>query len=65
MKYSIILPVRNGGHYIKKCVASILSQTRQDYNLIVLENCSTDGTAEWLRNINNPKISVIEAPRSL
>ena len=40
MKYSIILPVRNGSNHVKECVTSILSQTFPDFELIVLENAS-------------------------
>lgn len=57
-KFSIILPVRNGGEYIKECVNSILSQTEQDFNLIILDNCSTDGTREWLTSLANEKIII-------
>ena len=64
-KYSIILPVRNGGEYIKECVNSILSQTLNDFNLVVLENCSTDGTAEWIGSLNDKRIVVIPSDRPL
>src|SRR5207253_1249576 len=57
-KYSIILPVHNGGEHLKECVNSILNQSRRDFNLIVLENCSTDGSLEWLRSLDNHKIII-------
>jgi glycosyltransferase involved in cell wall biosynthesis len=65
MKYSIILPVRNGGEYLKECVNSILGQTLGDFNLVILENCSTDGTPEWIKSLNDPRINLIEADHSL
>ena len=65
MKFSIILPVKNGGNYVKDCVSSILSQTLQDFNLIVLDNFSTDGTLQWLRSLNNGRIVVHESEKSL
>ena len=37
-KFSIILPVKNGGKYVKECVKSILFQTLNDFNLLVLDN---------------------------
>ncbi|MGC4104644.1 glycosyltransferase [Ferruginibacter sp.] len=64
-KYSIILPVRNGGHYVKECLQSILAQTLQDYNVILLDNSSTDGTVEWIRSLNNERIVVHTSERSL
>ena len=64
-KFSIILPVRNGGEYVKDCIASILAQTLQDFNILVLDNCSTDGTVEWLQSLKNEKIIIIPANRPL
>ena len=59
--FSIILPVRNGGEYLKECVNSILQQRLNDFNLIVLDNCSTDGTVTWIRSLNDPRIVLIES----
>lgn len=64
-KYSIILPVRNGGHYVKECVASILAQSLDDFNLHVLDNCSTDGTLEWIKTLKDPRIIVCPAEQPL
>ncbi len=64
-KFSIILPVRNGGHYVKACVNSILSQTYPSFNLIVLDNASTDGTPEWIRSLANPRIVLHSSTDSL
>jgi glycosyltransferase involved in cell wall biosynthesis len=65
VKYSIILPVRNGIQYIKECVNSILSQEYAHFYLHVLDNCSTDGTAEWLQSLSDPRIIFIPAIKSL
>jgi len=64
-KFSIILPVRNGGDYIKDCIASILAQDLDDFELLILENCSTDGTAEWLRLITDPRVKVFYTDKPL
>jgi glycosyltransferase involved in cell wall biosynthesis len=65
MRFSFILPVKNGGEYIKECVASILAQTLDDFNLIILENKSSDGTAEWLQTLTDKRIIVFPAETSL
>ena len=65
MKFSIILPVKNGGDYVKECVQSILAQSCPDFNLHILENCSTDGTAEWLQTLEDERIIIIPAEKSL
>ena len=64
-KYSIILPVRNGGEHVKECVNSILNQTLQNFNLIVLDNCSTDGTKEWIESLQHPSIILYSADKPL
>lgn len=64
-KYSIILPVRNGGHYVKECVNSIFAQSLPDFHLHVLDNCSTDGTLEWLRSLTDPRIKIYPAETPL
>ncbi len=52
-KFSIILPVRNGGEYIKHCVESILLQT-----VPILDNCSQDGTVTWLKSLKDERIRI-------
>lgn len=65
MKYSIILPVKNGGIYVKDCVNSILGQTYTDFNFIILDNCSTDGTLEWLQSLTDSRIVIIPSDNPL
>ena len=64
-QFVIVLPVRNGGEYLKACVGSILSQTHEHFRLIVLDNASTDGTVAWLRQRNDARISVRESSAPL
>ncbi len=63
--FSIILPVRNGGSYVKTCVKSILSQTYSHFNLIILDNNSTDGTTKWLKKIEDHRIIIDHSVVSL
>lgn len=66
-KFSFLLPVKNGGAYLPLCIESILAQSYQNFNIIILENKSTDGTAEWLQNLekNEPKVTIIPSKISL
>src|SRR5215212_3963656 len=64
-KFTIILPVHNGGELVKKCIGSILSQEYTAFDLIVLENQSNDGTAEWLISLNDNRISIYPSDRLL
>jgi glycosyltransferase involved in cell wall biosynthesis len=64
-KFSIILPVRNGGEYVKECVNSILAQTLNDFNLLVLDNCSADGTLQWITSLKDERIIIYPSPTPL
>lgn len=45
-KVSICLPVFNGERYLEAAIDTVLAQTFGDFELIVVDDCSTDGTAE-------------------
>jgi glycosyltransferase involved in cell wall biosynthesis len=64
-KYSIILLVKNGGAYVKECVNSILNQTFTAFTLHVLDNCSTDGTGEWIQSLTDERIIYLPAATPL
>lgn len=64
-RFSIILPVHNGAEYVKECVNSILSQTIPDFNLHVLDNCSNDGTLEWINSLGDERIIVYPSKQTL
>lgn len=44
MKFSVLLPTRNGGRYLSNCIASILEQPYADMELVVSDNANTDET---------------------
>jgi glycosyltransferase involved in cell wall biosynthesis len=64
-RFTVVLPVRNGGRYLAACVESVLAQSWGDLALEVLENASTDGSAEWLRGVRDPRVRVWPAARPL
>ena len=55
MKFSVLLPTRNGGKYLKSCIESVLSQNYKDMELIVFDNANTDNTAEVVNSYSNDK----------
>ena len=65
MTYSIIIPTYNSERWIKDCVNSVLSQTFTGFNIIVLDSGSTDGTLDWLRSLEDDRISIYPTEKRL
>ena len=45
-KISVVLPVYNGEKYLKLSIESVLKQTCQNFELIIIDDCSTDSSGE-------------------
>lgn len=60
MKYSIIIPVYNTEKYIEKCIESVLNQTYKNFEIIIINDGSTDKSEEILKTYEkNNKITII------
>jgi glycosyltransferase involved in cell wall biosynthesis len=46
---SVVTPVYNCAEYLAECIESVLAQTYQNWDYTIVNNCSTDGTAEIAR----------------
>ena len=60
MKVSIVTPTYRHREFIGKAIESVLAQTYEDWEMIVVDDGSDDQTAETARTHANPKITVIE-----
>jgi glycosyltransferase involved in cell wall biosynthesis len=58
------MPVYNGAAYIKEAVDSVIRQTMTNWELIILDDCSTDNTLQVLASINDPRIRIVESPQN-
>ncbi len=59
---AILLPVYNGGNYLKESVQSVLAQAYTQFELIIVDDCSSDGSREWLRTLKDERIKYFENP---
>lgn len=64
-RFSVLLPVRNGGEYLAPAIRSVIAQTFEDWELVVSDNCSTDQTAEVLSSFTDVRIKVVRLSHSL
>ncbi|WP_436629415.1 glycosyltransferase family 2 protein [Latilactobacillus sakei] len=56
MELSIILPVYNVELYVKECLESILNQTFSDFELIIIDDGSSDDTVEIIKSFKDKRI---------
>ena len=59
---SVIIPVFNGEHTIRKAVDSVLNQTFINFELLIIDDGSTDKTVEILSNIPDPRLHIHSYP---
>ena len=58
-RIKIITPFYNPGEFLENCVSSLMSQKYDDYQVIFVDDCSTDGSFDRLPK-NNPKAIIIK-----
>lgn len=51
---SICIPTYNRKNYLKEAIDSILAQTYKDYEIVIVDDGSTDGTEEMIKSLNLP-----------
>lgn len=61
MRVTIILVNYNGGRITRECVDSLKRMRNQDYDVLIVDNCSTDDSPDELKQAyaEDPQISVI------
>lgn len=62
-RISVVIPVYNGLAYVEETFRAVLQQTATDWELILVDNRSTDGTSELLRRLveaqNDPRVRIV------
>ena len=58
MNISVVIPTYNRKHTLPRAIASVLNQTLQPTEIIMVDDGSTDGTADWIQK-TYPRINPI------
>lgn len=56
--FSVIIPVYNKAPHLSRSIGSVLNQSFKDFELILIDDQSTDGSRELLQTFDDPRISV-------
>jgi len=63
-KISIVSPCYNHGRYVREMLESVFTQSFQSYEVIIVNDGSTDKTKEILDNLHHEKLTIIHTPSS-
>ena len=58
-KVSIIIPVYNGEKYINECLNSVLNETYENIEIVIVNDGSTDNTSDILNEYQENRIKII------
>ena len=59
-KVLILMPVYNAAKYLKEAIESILNQTFEDFEFLIIDDGSTDKSAEIIKTYNDPRIKFMK-----
>ena len=62
---SIIMPTYNCGRFIEESIRSVIAQTYTNWELLIVDDCSTDDTEEKVALFNDPRIHYVKNDRNL
>jgi len=65
LKFSICMPAYNGGEVIGETIKSILSQSFKNYDFIIVNDDSSDNTAEVIKSFKDPRIKYFKNKKNL
>jgi glycosyltransferase involved in cell wall biosynthesis len=56
---SVLMPVFNGMPFVKEALDSILSQSLKDFEFIIIDDGSTDGTVDFLQSLMDSRLRIV------
>ena len=65
MRVSVLMPVYNKAAFVKEAIDSVLRGGFQDFEMICVDDKSTDDSVEVMRGINDPRVRIIHLEKNL
>ncbi len=62
---SILMPAYNAGKYLQEAIDSMLNQTFTNFELLILDDCSTDNTNDIVQSYNDSRIQYIRQEKNI
>jgi len=62
---SVLMPVRNAEAFLPEALQSLLSQTYADFEILIINDGSTDGGMEWIAAVDDSRIRILGDERQL
>lgn len=62
-RVSVLLSSLNHGKFVAEAIQSVLDQTFQDFELIIVDDCSEDNSWEIIQSFNDPRIHAFRNPK--
>lgn len=63
-KISVILPVYNCETYVRETIQSVLNQTFEDFELLIIDDCSKDSTVEIVESFDDKRIQLFKKEKN-
>lgn len=64
-RVTVVVPTFNGGEFLRTAVDSVRGQSFTDWTLLVGDNASTDGSTEFLRSLDDPRVLMISRAQTV
>lgn len=64
-RVTVLMPTYNVAPYVREAIDSVMQQTYTDFELLVIDDCSTDNTVEVVRNIDDPRIHIVQNEKNV
>lgn len=61
-KITVLMPAYNAGPYIREAIVSVLEQSFADFELLIVNDGSTDDTAQIIHSFTDPRVVMISQP---